>query len=147
MKWVTRERVKVDRVACPWLIKRFIDQNAEFLFVPADQVAKVAAATGAIPYDVKDVELSHHGPGCSFDAFLNKYNLRDPALKRMAPIVRGADTSARDLTPESAGLYAIAAGFAAQRDTVYADDHALLEAEFPVYDALYEYCKIANIST
>lgn len=141
MKWVTRERVKVDRVACPWLIKRFIDPAADLLFVPPDRVESVAAETGAIPYDVPGVELGHHGEECSFDAFLKKYGLEDPALRRLARIVRGADTKQRELTPESHGLYAVATGFSSLSPGRYADDHALLEAEFPMYDALYEYCK------
>jgi hypothetical protein len=111
MKWVTRERPKVDRIACPWLIKRFVDPEAEFLYVPADQVLAVAEREGAIPFDVPNVELGHHGAECSFDAILRKYGLTDPALQRLALIVRGADTAAKDLTPESRGLEAIAEGF------------------------------------
>jgi hypothetical protein len=107
MKWITRERPKIDRIACPWLIQRFIDKEAEFLYVPANQVLKVATETGAIPYDVPDVELSHEGDLCSFDAFLKKYHLTEPALDQLALIVRGADTSTLDLTNQSAGLYAI----------------------------------------
>jgi hypothetical protein len=137
MKWVTRERPKVDRIACPWLIKRFIDPEAEFLYVPADQVLAVAEREGAIPFDVPNVELGHHGAECSFDAILRKYGLTDPALQRLALIVRGADTAAKDLTPESRGLEAIAEGFR----LVYQDDHEQLEREFPVYDALYAYCQ------
>lgn len=141
MKWVTRERVKVDRVACPWLIKRFIDADAELLFVPADRVASVVQSTGATPYDVPGAEIGHRGDRCSFDALLDKYRLEDPALRRLALIVRGADTDARSLTEESAGLYAIAAGFQSLSPSRYEDDFALLEAEFPLYDALYEYCR------
>ncbi|HZU07308.1 MAG TPA: chromate resistance protein ChrB domain-containing protein [Chloroflexota bacterium] len=137
MKWVTRERPKVDRVACPWLIKRFIDPEAEILFVPADQVLAVAEREGAIPFDVPGVELGHHGTECSFDALLKRYGLADPALQRLALIVRGADTTAKDLTPESRGLEAIAEGFR----LVYQDDYELLERELPVYDALYAYCR------
>lgn len=143
MKWVTRARVKVDRVACPWLIKRFIDVDAELLFVPAQEVLSVAQSTGAIPYDIPGTMLGHHGQRCSFDAFLDNYGLDDPALRRLAEIVRGADTDARSLTPESAGLYAIAAGFAALSPSRYPDDHALLAVEFPLYDALYAHCKTA----
>src|SRR5688572_22876333 len=106
MKWITRERARVDRIACPWLISRFIDATPEFLFVPAREVLAVAARDGAIPYDVPDVELGHHGPRCSFDAFLDRYELHDPALVALTAIVRGADTEDRGLTPESAGLYA-----------------------------------------
>jgi len=137
MKWVTRSRPKVDRVACPWLIKRFVDPKAEILYVPSLEVLTVADREGAIPFDVSDVELGHHGPECSFDAVLKKYNLGDPALMRLAAIVRGADTEAKDLTPESRGLEAIAEGFR----LAYDDDQELLENEMPVYDALYAYCQ------
>jgi hypothetical protein len=137
MKWVTRERPKVDRVACPWLIKRFVDPAAEFLYVPPEQVLDVAKREGAIPFDVADVELGHKGPECSFDAIIKKYNLTDRALARLALIVRGADTGAKDLTPESRGLEAIAEGFR----IVFRDDHELLERESSVYDALYAYCQ------
>ena len=139
MKWVTRERPKVDRVACPWLLKRFVDPEAEFLYVPADQVQAVAEREGATAFDVPGVELGHHGQECSFDAIVRKYDLakNDPALARLALIVRGADTAQRDLTPESRGLLAIAQGFSA----VYADDHQQLTAELPVYDALYAWCQ------
>jgi hypothetical protein len=140
MKWVTRENVHVDRVACPWLIRKFVDPNAEFLFVPADQVMAVAEREQATPYDVKDVELGHHGKECSFDAIVKKYGLTsDPALVFLARIVNGADT---DNTlwnqPESAGLKAVAEGF---RGLGFKDDHALNAAEWIVYDALYAYSK------
>jgi hypothetical protein len=140
MKWVTRERVKVDRVACPWLIRKFIDPNAEFLFVPEDKVMEVAHRKGATPFDVKGVEVGHHGKECSFDALVKKYHLTsDPALVLLAKIVNGADT---DNTlwnqPESAGLNAIAEGF---RHLSLTDDHAILAAEAVVYDALYAYCQ------
>ena len=137
MKWVTRERPMVDRIACPWLIKRFVDPAAEFLYAPADQVTAVAEREGAVPYDVPGAELGHHGVECSFDAIIKKYSLTDPALQGLALIVRGADTDARDLTPESRGLVAIAAGFR----LVYQDDQEQLERELPVYDALYAYCR------
>ena len=137
MKWVTRARPKVDRIACPWLIKRFVDPQAEFLYVPADQVLAVAERENAIPFDVPNVELGHHGPECSFDAILKKYNLTDPSLQRLASIVRGADTPAKDLTPESRGLEAVADGFR----RLYDDDHQQLAAESVVYDALYAYCQ------
>jgi hypothetical protein len=137
MQWVTRARPKVDRIACPWLITRFVDPAAEFLFVPANQVMAVAARSGAIPFDVPGVELGHHGAECSFDAILTKYGLVDPALRRLALIVRGADTPAKELTPESPGLEAIAEGFR----LLYQDDHAQLAAEAVVYDALYAYCQ------
>lgn len=137
MKWVTRARPKVDRVACPWLIKKFVDPDAEFLYVPAGQVIAVAEREGAIPYDVPYVELGHQGAECSFDAIIKKYDLTDPALQQMALIVRGADTSDKDLTPESRGLDAIAAGF----QLAYQDDLKQLADELPVYDALYAYCR------
>ena len=137
MQWVTRERPKVDRIACPWLIKRFVDPNAEFLYVPSEEVLAVAEQTGAIPYDVPGVELGHHGAECSFDAIIKKYELIDPALLCLARIVRGADTPDKDLTPESRGLEAIAEGFR----LLYQDDHEQLVAESVVYDALYAYCQ------
>ncbi len=139
MKWVTRERVHVDRVACPWLIRKFVDRDAEFLFVPADQVMAVAAREGAVPFDVPGVELGHHGKECSFEAIVRKYRLTgDPALMLLARIVNGADT---DNTlwnqPEAAGLKAIAGGF---RHLGFRDDHELNRAEWIVYDALYAWC-------
>jgi len=137
MKWVTRAKARVDRIACPWLITRFIDPDPTFLFVPAGEVMAVAEREGAIPYDVPGVELGHHGERCSFDAFLDKYELRDPALLALAPIVRGADTDARRLTPESAGLYALATGFQAMTR----DDFDNMRCQFPAYDALYAYCR------
>ena len=137
MKWVTRERPRVDRIACPWLIKRFVDSDGEFLYVPADQVLLTAEREGATPFDVSGVELGHHGEQCSFEAILDRYNLTDPALRRLALIVRGADTDQRDLTPESWGLYAVAHGF----QLVHQDDHEQLARELPVYDALYAYCQ------
>ena len=137
MQWVTRARPKVDRIACPWLIRRFVDPEAEFLYVPADEVIAVAERTGAIPYDVPGVELGHHGPECSFDAILKKYQLTDPALLQLARIVRGADTADKDLTPESRGLEAIADGFR----HLFDDDHEQLAAESIVYDALYAFCQ------
>jgi hypothetical protein len=136
MKWVTRARPKVDRVACPWLILRFVDPAAEFLYVPPDEVLAVARREGATPFDVPGVELGHRGAECSFDAIVRTYGLAEPALQALARIVRGADTDARDLAPESRGLEAIAEGFR----LVYADDHELLRAELPVYDALYAAC-------
>src|SRR5215470_14554055 len=140
MKYVTRERVKVDRVACPWLIKKFVDPQAEFIFVPADKVMDEAKRRDAIPYDVANVELGHHGKECSFEAILKKYNLTgNPALVLLGKIVNGADT---DNTlwqqPEAAGLEAIAEGF---RHLGYEDDHEVNAAEWIVYDALYAYCQ------
>jgi hypothetical protein len=137
MKWVTRERPKIDRIACPWLIARFIDRNPEFLFVAPSEVVSVAHARGAIPYDIPGVELSHVGERCSFDAFLAKYDLDAPALQQLATIVRGADTSRLDLAPQSAGLYAISLGLS----HVFADDHALLAHGLLMYDALYAWCR------
>jgi hypothetical protein len=134
MKWVTRERPVIDRIACPWLIARFIDKSPEFLFAPPSEVAMVAVETGAIPYDVPGVELTHVGDGCSFDAFVEKYGLdRDPAITTIASIVRGADTDRHDLTPQSAGLLAISMGL---RD-LHSDDHQVLRLGFVIYDALY----------
>jgi hypothetical protein len=141
MKFVTRARAKVDRIASPWLIKRFVDPDAIFLFVDQHAVTATAQRENAIPFDVPNAELGHHGPYCTFDAILLKYDLRDPALHKMAKIVRGADTKHRDLTPESAGLYAIAHGFATLSPTKFADDHKLMDVEFPLYDALYAYCR------
>ena len=140
MKWITRERVKVDRVACPWLIKNFVDRDAEFFFVPGDKVMSEATRLGATPYDVKDVELGHHGQECSFEAILKKYGLtKDPALVLLGRIVNGADTdNTLYRQPEGPGLEAIAEGF---RHLGYADDHALNAAEWIVYDALYAYAK------
>ena len=133
MKWITRERPKIDRVACPWLIQRFIDPAAEFLFVPPERVRPMALETGAIPYDVEGVDLSHDGPRCSFDAFLDKYELADPHLRELAVIVRGADTDRLDLAPQCAGLLAVSLGLS----QLYADDHEQLRHGFVVYDALY----------
>jgi hypothetical protein len=136
MKWVTRERPKIDRIACPWLIKRFIEPDPEFLYVPSDRVLTVAEETGAIPYDIPGVELSHVGELCSFDAFLAKYRLTDPALQRLAVVVRGADTSRLDLTPQSPGLYALSLGLS----DIFPDDHEMLHHGMIMYDALYAWC-------
>ena len=138
MKWVTRENAKVDRIACPWLIKKFVDPDAEFLFVPRDKVLEVAEKEGATPFDYPGVELGHHNGKCSFETIVEKYNITDPAVQCIAKIVHGADVR-EDLhkIPESAGLRAIAHGFKYLVD----DDHKKMELEFPVYDALYEYCK------
>ena len=140
MKWITRAQVKVDRVACPWLIKKFVDQEAEFLFVAADRVRADAERLGAIPSDAGGVELGHHGPECSFDAILKKYGLMaDPALLLLGRIVNGADTdNALWHQPESAGLQAVAEGF---RHLGLKDDHEINAAEWIVYDALYAYCR------
>jgi hypothetical protein len=140
MKWITREKVKVDRVACPWLIKKFVDKEADFFFVPAEQVQSEAARLGAIPFDVPNAELGHHGKACSFDAIVNKYDLaKDPALVLLSRIVNGADTdNSLYQQPEGPGLNAIAEGF---RHLGLRDDHAINAAEWIVYDALYAYCK------
>ena len=143
MKWVTRERPKIDRIACPWLIARFIDKQPEFLYVPAPAVLATAERTGAIPYDIPGVELSHVGELCSFDAFLAKYRLDDPALQQLATIVRGADTSRLDLTPQSAGLYAISLGLS----KTFADDHEMLRHGMVIYDALYAWCESCQDET
>jgi hypothetical protein len=132
-KWVTRERPKIDRIACPWLIRRFIDSQAEFLYVPSAQVRAVAKAEKAIPYDVPDVQFSHRGELCSFDAFIADFAIDDAALADLALIVRGADTGRPELTPQSPGLLAISLGLSLN----YADDHAMLEQGMVVYDALY----------
>jgi hypothetical protein len=137
MKWITRERPKIDRVACPWLISRFIDAEAEFLFVPANDVRRLAAASGATPFDVPDVALTHAWERCSFDAFLAEYHLRgNVALERLAAIVRGADTDRLGLTPQSAGLFAVSLGLS----HLYRDDQEMLRQGFVVYDALYAWC-------
>ncbi len=140
MKWITRQHVKVDRVACPWLIRKFVDRDAEFLFVPAEKVQAEAARMGAIPYDVPGAELGHHGKECSFDAIIQKYKLSDdPALVLLARIVNGADTdNSLHHQDEGPGLNAIAEGF---RHLGYKDDHEVIAAEWIVYDALYAYCK------
>ena len=140
MKWVTRRKARVDRIACPWLIRRFIDPGAEFLFVPEAEVMDTARREEALPFDVPDVELGHHGDRCSFDAFLDTYRLADPALHVLARIVRGADTDARDLAPEAWGLYAVASGFR----EISRDDVENMALQFPVYDALYAYCRSAR---
>ena len=140
MKWITRERVKVDRVACPWLIKKFVDPKAEFLFVPPDQVLDIAEREGATPFDIPDAELGHHDGKCSFEAIVSKYAITDPAIALLARIVHGADVS-EDLygQPEAPGLKAIAEGF---QQMGLKDDHEILALEFPVYDALYVYCQV-----
>jgi hypothetical protein len=137
MKWVTRERPKIDRIACPWLIARFIDREPEFLYVPSAEVISVAERTGAIPYDIPGVEMTHVGELCSFDAFLAKYELRDRALEQLAVIVRGADTSRLDLAPQSAGLYALSLGLS----SIFANDHEMLKHGMVMYDALYAWCR------
>jgi hypothetical protein len=137
MKWVTRERPKIDRLACPWLIRRFIDPEAEILYVPAAHVLQTAREAPAVPFDVPGVELTHEGPLCSFDAFLGKYGLEDPALARLAEIVRAADTDTLDRSREAAGLLAISLGLGAN----VTNDQALLREAMVIYDALYTWCR------
>lgn len=141
MKWITRERPKIDRIACPWLIARFIDREPEFLYVPSGEVLRLAGETGAVPYDIPGVEMSHVGEHCSFDAFVAKYGLGDDAaLARLAAIVRGADTDRLELTPQSAGLYAVSLGLS----RVFTDDHEMLRHGMVLYDALYAWCRDAQ---
>jgi hypothetical protein len=140
MKWVTRERPKIDRIACPWLVARFIDRDAEFLYVPAGEVLKVAEAGGAIPYDIPGVEYGHVGELCSFDAFIRLHQLTDPALRDLALIVRGADTDCLDLAPQCAGLLAQSLGLSA----LYPDDHEMLGHGMRMYDAYYAWLKQAR---
>lgn len=138
MKWITRERPKIDRVACPWLISRFIDGDAEFLFAPAGEVFKIAKKTGAIPFDIDGAVLSHRNEGCSFDAFIEDYKLTEPELADLATIVRGADTDRLDLSPQAPGLLAISLGLSR---LCLDDDHRVLAHGFVIYDALYEWLR------
>jgi hypothetical protein len=139
MKWLTRSHVHVDRVACPWLIKRFVDSEAEFLFVPKGEVERVAAERGAIPFDAPGVELGHHDGRCSFESILRKYGLTDPALQRLAKIVHAADVAEDiDTDPLGRGLEAIATGYSLR----FPDDGANLVRQFEVYDALYAWCRL-----
>jgi hypothetical protein len=140
MRWITREHPKIDRVACPWLITRFIDQDAEFIFVPAANVDEQAALLDATPFDVEGVELSHEGPLCSFDAFLKKYQIENEALSTIAKIVRGADTARLDLAPEAPGLLAVSLGLS----RLFVDDHEMIRHGFVMYDALYAWCLYAS---
>jgi rhodanese-related sulfurtransferase len=137
-KWVTRERPKIDRIACPWLISRFVNPDAEFIYVPADRVAKTAAEIGGTPYDIKDVEFGHVGDRCSFDAIIRAYGIKDPPLNRLATIVRGADTSRSDLAAQCQGLLAISYGMSAN----FRDDHEMLKHGMVMYDALYTWCRL-----
>jgi hypothetical protein len=139
-KWVTRERPKIDRIACPWLIRRFIDEQAVFLYVPADKVFATAKREGAVAYDIPGAAFSHDGELCSFDAFIERFGLRDAPLETVAMIVRGADTDRHDLAPEAAGLHAISLGLA----RLHADDHALLDEGMNIYDALYAWASSAR---
>jgi hypothetical protein len=143
MQWITRERPKIDRIACPWLINRFVDSKAEFVFAPPAEVISRAEKTGAIPFDVEGVELAHDGPLCSFDAILKKYRLTEPALLEMAVIIRGADTARLDLAPQCAGLLAISLGLSHN----FKDDHEQLRHGMIVYDALYAWCRYVRTET
>jgi rhodanese-related sulfurtransferase len=136
-RWVTRERPKIDRIACPWLVRRFVDPEAEFMYVPTGEVRRVADEKKAVPYDIPDVAFSHEGERCSFDAFLKRYRLQDPALEELALIVRGADTNRLDLAPQAAGLAAVSLGLSIN----YRNDLEMLEQGMVVYDALYAWCK------
>lgn len=143
MKWITRERPKIDRIACPWLIARFIDDAPEFLYVPTDQVIDKAEELGAIPYDLPGVEYTHVGDRCTFDYFLQKHGLDDPALQRLALIVRAADTDDYALSPQASGLFAISAGLSYN----FANDHEMLKQGMILYDALYSWCKYVSTET
>ena len=136
MQWIARERPKIDRIACPWLIARFIDESPEFLYVPSGDVMRIAAETGATPYDVSGAELGHQGEQCSFDAFIAKYQLTDPSVQKLAIIVRAADCAQPQLAKEAAGLLAISKGLSLN----FADDHEMLKAGMVMYDALYAWC-------
>jgi hypothetical protein len=137
MKWITRERPKIDRIACPWLVKKFVDPQAELLYVPKDDVEKIAKEQNAIPYDVPNVELTHDGPLCSFDAIIKKYKIADPAVLRLADIVRAADTDTLENSPQAPGLLAISKGLSAN----IANDHEMLKVGMVIYEALYTWCK------
>jgi rhodanese-related sulfurtransferase len=142
-RWVNREHPKIDRIACPWLIRRFIDPNAEFIYVPKEQVLAVAQQSGAIPYDIDGVEFTHEGERCSFDTILRIYDIRDPALDHLATIVRGADTSRHDLSPQCRGLLAMSLGLSAN----FPDDHEMLKNGMVMYDALYTWCRTLQAET
>lgn len=137
MKWITREHPKIDRIACPWLIKNFVDEDAEFMYVPKDKVFEKAIEMKAVPYDIPGAEYTHQGDQCTFDYIINKHQLKDPALLQIADIVRGADTDSFDLAPQSAGLWAISAGLSYNYD----DDHEMLAIGMKIYDALYSWAK------
>ncbi len=140
MKWITRERPKIDRIACPWLIKNFVDKDAEFIYVPTNQVLAKADELGAIPYDIPNVEYSHEGEYCTFDTIIKKHNLIEPALLQLAVIVRGADTDRFDLAEQSAGLWAISAGLSFN----IKDDHEMLAFGMKIYDALFSWAKYVS---
>lgn len=138
MKWVTRQYVHVDRTACPWLIKKFVDSKAEFVFVPVEKIEEVVKKEKAIPYDAPNIELTHHGEKCSFDAIVEKYKIKDPAVLELAKIVRAADTDKMEIVPEAAGLEAVMTGFSITSK----DDHETIAKTSPVYDAFYTNCKL-----
>jgi hypothetical protein len=140
MKWITRERPKIDRIACPWLIANFVDKDAEFIYVPTEQVLEKGKELNAIPYDIPGVELTHVGELCSFDAILKKYNLTDEALHRLASIVRAADTDTMENSPQAPGLFAISLGLSHN----FKDDHEMLRQGMVVYDALFSWCKYVS---
>lgn len=136
-RWITRERPKIDRIACPWLVRRFVDPDAEFLYAPTSKIEEISKEKTAIAFDIPDTEFSHEGERCSFDAFLKAYRLGEPALDELATIVRGADTGRLELAPQAAGLLAVSLGLSRN----YRDDHAMLEHGMVVYDALYAWCR------
>ncbi len=140
MKWITRERPKIDRIACPWLIKNFVDRDAEFIYTPKEQVYNKAKELDAIPYDIPGAEYSHYGEECTFDYILKKHNINDPAIQQLAVIIRGADTNQFDLASQSAGLWAISAGLSYN----YKDDHEMLAIGMKLYDALYSWAKFVQ---
>jgi hypothetical protein len=140
MKWITRERPKIDRIACPWLIKNFVDKDAEFIYVPRDQVFRKAKELNAIPYDLPGTEYTHEDDHCTFDYIMKKHDINDPAIQQIARIVRGADTNRFDLAPQAAGLWAISAGLS----HLYQDDHEQLAVGLKLYDALYAWAKFAQ---
>ena len=137
MKWITRERPKIDRIACPWLIKNFIDTDAVFIYVPKDQVFEKAKELNAVPYDIPGAEYSHYDEECTFDYFVRKHNIYDPAVQQLATIVRAADTDRFDLAPQAAGLWAISAGLSYN----HTNDHEMLAIGMKVYEALYAWAK------
>ncbi len=140
MRWITRERPKIDRIACPWLIKNFVDKQAEFIYVPKEQVFDKARELDAIPYNIANAEYSHHGDMCTFDYIINKHRLTDPALLQLATIIRGADTDKFDLAPQAAGLWAISAGLSYN----FSNDQEMLQIGLKIYDALYAWAKFVQ---
>lgn len=140
MKWITRERPKIDRIACPWLIKNFVDNEAEFIYVPKDKVFEKAKELNAIPYDLPGATYTHEGDNCTFDHIVKQYNIKDPAVLQIAEIVRGADTASFNLAPQAAGLWAISAGLSYN----YKNDHEMLAIGMKIYDALYSWAKYVS---